>query len=93
MTVPKCKVCKFWKSVDHSADEAPESAVFGECRRHAPSPVRERQVVADTQHWPIVQFDDWCGEFDKDLKKSAAVLNWESKSLHRAKKPRQPSKN
>jgi len=47
-----CDCCKFW---DRLSEE--ES---GWCRRYAPRPNDGTEV----QLWPIVNPDDWCGEFN-----------------------------
>ncbi len=44
---------------------APPSVV-GECRRYAPKFATEFGQA--TRIWPVVQYDDWCGEFIEDDK-------------------------
>jgi hypothetical protein len=81
MAAEKCRICKFWVPLDHRSDEAPESAVFGECRRHAPQPTVVVGEIVDNQTWPRVQLDDWCGEFKVSMQKKVAIAKWEAKRL------------
>jgi hypothetical protein len=44
----------------------------GVCRRHAPHPRRvifdaNDEYVAHDADWPIVNQDDWCGDFKRDV--------------------------
>lgn len=48
-----CANCIYWAG--HDGDDA------GECRRHSPRP-RPAEEVA---YWPIVEADDWCGEWEE----------------------------
>ena len=36
---------------------------IGECRRYAPRPQNTSPIGVSRSHWPIVEEDDFCGEF------------------------------
>lgn len=56
----RCDGCRFWA-------RNLAQAGYGECRRHSPVIVPNRDVgnlsEMYTGHWPTVKESDWCGEF------------------------------
>jgi hypothetical protein len=57
----RCEECHYMRLSEDADDSV-------ECRRHAPSPllVRHNSTHAWERRWvifPIMHFDDWCGEF------------------------------
>jgi len=54
-----CRQCRFFRAA--APQPAPEDRNSGECRRYPPSPP---DLGARTGNdWPLVQPDDWCGEY------------------------------
>ena len=61
----KCANCR-WLGPDATHDSTP--AITGPtCRRHAPIATGGMMSGSRTM-WPIVQPDDWCGDFSEVLK-------------------------
>lgn len=64
MSVPRelqmCQTCRWWNRLD---DEN------GECRRYPP------QVVQDGDAFPVMESEDWCGEWTDSLTRLAAGLD------------------
>jgi hypothetical protein len=60
-----CKLCRFFMLLEGDV---------GECRRRAPVPrALPREPVGPLiAEWPIVCYDDWCGEFELDAAKELA---------------------
>lgn len=57
-----CGLCR-WFSKDEFAKQA---LVYGQCRRFPPvRGTRENDVAGEPFCWPIVEEDDWCGEFSQ----------------------------
>lgn len=58
----KCEDCKFWRKFEGKN---------GECHRYAPLPSKiEINTKEDKprflgSRWPLTNFDQWCGEFQK----------------------------
>jgi hypothetical protein len=53
---PRCKTCRFYEPLQSDAN-------WGECRRRAPVPTRERESpVRRIGGFPTVSETDWCGE-------------------------------
>ena len=62
----QCLVCKYWVNLQHYKK--------GECRRHAPiinhdtlatnSPQYSRDQKIDTRRYPMVEEDEWCGDYE-----------------------------
>lgn len=64
MIIGNCCDCRY-STID--PDSPPD--VVGECRRYAPKYATE--LGASTRVWPIVEYEDWCGEFVEDDKGNA----------------------
>lgn len=56
MPLRTCATCRHWCPPAPASDPV-EPAVYGQCRRHAPT-------LADT--WPPVRGDQWCGDHQTD---------------------------
>ena len=82
---PMNKTCRYCEFYDHGGameGGEPERASNGACRRYAPRGVWPTRLVDDTERtadevmamylWPLVNEDDWCGEFDL----SEDVVDW-----------------
>lgn len=52
---PRCETCKFWRLF--------RAEDIGECRRHAPAPIRGIRDAYDV-YWPETRDEDWCGEHE-----------------------------
>ena len=65
MLEASCSTCRFFEPGDPD----------GECRRHAPRVQFERNYNIPKKQWlrsayaiwPLVDLDDWCGEFDRSV--------------------------
>jgi hypothetical protein len=64
MVTPRCDDCRFWLG------DSNEEGSAGECRRHAPRPLLEKDLdeepFEDTARqtvWPITFGSEWCGDF------------------------------
>jgi hypothetical protein len=68
-----CRGCRFWDTTyfsevyDELITEIRDKADFGECHRHAPSPIIEfREDLGDKPvTWPHTDGDDFCGEWER----------------------------
>jgi len=59
----RCRSCR-WFDHQHSSLMAINEVNYGYCRKHRPS-----VVVRDSQYygaWPLVDIEDFCGEFRQD---------------------------
>lgn len=54
----RCKNCRFFAPIMYEFDDTELPSDFGECRRFPPKP-----VPAEEQGFPVVEEDNWCGEF------------------------------
>lgn len=64
---PSCSLCKFWRRWIPAPAPAPGTpahltAVYGDCRRHAPSLLVQAGVAPRTK-WPSTAATDYCGSF------------------------------
>lgn len=73
----RCGTCRFY--CRDSEEILPEE---GECRRNAPRPAPRKSLLdsemrTDPCHvWPLVDKDDWCGEWQaKEIAKPSSVVN------------------
>lgn len=59
MDSERCEACRFYYHVT-------PSSLDRLCRRHAPirDPERDRENGWCQTVWPIVMYDDWCGDFE-----------------------------
>jgi hypothetical protein len=60
-----CGECHFFEPLGAQGLVA-QKVPTGKCRRNAPLPAYLSGVMAvrrDADHWPLVRYDDWCGEF------------------------------
>jgi hypothetical protein len=64
MSQEACETCRFWK------DDQNKYAT-GHCRCYAPKPnffaVTQYDADGDGDfdaYWPLVSYDDWCGEYE-----------------------------
>jgi len=56
-----CRACVFYDFPDDRVQDA-----NGICRRHAPHPALVPDDASDTAYfaeWPVVAWNDWCGEW------------------------------
>ncbi len=69
-----CRSCRNWSAIEEYVDRDDPAAVntkvqWGACQRYAPKP-HAVQVEAGAQaarienHWPLVESDKWCGEWE-----------------------------
>jgi len=52
-STPYCRVCKYGEFESQSDN-------LGKCRRNSPTPDKE----LGTAKWPIVAWNDWCGDWE-----------------------------
>jgi hypothetical protein len=62
---PTCGTCPYW-DVPDTLNEEENDGNYGNCRRHAPSPVAVPEADIDGDDagvfWPITTLIEWCGE-------------------------------
>ena len=72
-----CSGCRFWLNWDS------ENSNLGECHRYPPRMATVQRIEAEGPStrtirpedggWPLTAPDDWCGEFQPPLSRSAAA--------------------
>ena len=72
MAERRCGSCRFWGFLR----ETEPHVEIGECRRHAPEPIRDlwapggrdQSTPYRRAYWRLTMFDDWCGEHMPKIK-------------------------
>ena len=69
-----CRSCRNWASIEEYVDRDDPNAVnakvqWGACRRYAPQAhaiaIESGKAAPRTEsHWPLVESDMWCGEWE-----------------------------
>ena len=57
-----CENCEFWQIVFKGDSAEPEN--FGECRKYAPRILSGSGTGWSDQHWPHINKNQWCGEWE-----------------------------
>jgi len=59
-----CENCKFYKTINSSATSTRTELDFGECRKHAPTHHSGVGTGYEKKLFPIVLWNNWCGEYE-----------------------------
>ena len=62
----KCSFCRSWNKTK-SITRNRQYIYVGECRKHTPIVEKEFNYYGI---WPITYEDDWCGEFEIEIRKT-----------------------
>lgn len=77
MSTENCSGCRFWveivldedqkKQAERDMREGTVLKATGECRNSLPTllPFSDKNYGWTVFHWPIIDFDKWCGQFEE----------------------------